>query len=75
MLGSAGCDIISVTDTEIICALGPNEAGTSYIVVDRSDMGHSNNDISYEFELSISSLSHDEGRIVLIEFNFNKSQL
>jgi hypothetical protein len=62
-VGTAICNLTTVTDTEIVCELEPNSAGSHAIVVERYDQGISNANIEYTYSLTVSSLSADEGSI------------
>ena len=61
MVGSSLCTIISASNTEILCNLGASRAGPNSVIVHRAGHGHSNKNLSYRYELSVSDISHTEG--------------
>lgn len=55
------CNITTVVDNQIECFLGANKAGPNSLTVYRNSYGNSNSDVSYTFDLLVTSISHTEG--------------
>ncbi|XP_069129825.1 fibrocystin-L-like [Argopecten irradians] len=62
-VGESECRIISIRDTEIICTVGYNRAGTYNVYVHVQDLGYSNDDSTFVFRMSADSISPYSGSL------------
>ena len=61
MIGSSTCSIQSLTSTQIVCTLGQNTAGTYPVLVQITDQGYSNSNVTFTYDLTLASLSSSQG--------------
>ena len=64
MIGFASCTVNSVTNSQIICTIGLNAAGSFPVIVQVLPNGYANMDITFDYYLNVSSFSPLEGRSV-----------
>lgn len=63
-VGNLNCDVISVTNTSILCLIHPNQsAGDHSIIVSVNFIGDSNRNVSYRHPLRIDNSSVSEGSL------------
>lgn len=62
-VGSQVCSVQTTTDSQITCNLSAGSAGVYPVVVNLTPSGNSNNDKTFTFDLTISSLSQTQGSI------------
>ena len=60
-IGGSGCVISAVSDTSISCNIGANPAGSYSVIVLINGKGFANKDITFLYNLVLSSLSSTEG--------------
>ena len=61
MIGSSTCSIQSLNSTQIVCTLGQNTAGTYPVLVEITDQGYSNSNLTFTYDLTLASLSSSQG--------------
>ena len=62
-VGTKSCVVSSASATSIQCTLSEGSAGIFPVVVSLSDVGNSNSDIKYTYQLAITQLSKSQGSI------------
>lgn len=62
-VGSQTCTVQSAQDDQITCQLSLNSAGSFSVNVQIDNLGYSNNNIKFTYDLSITSLSKSEGSV------------
>ena len=62
MIGKSNCAIQSLTITEITCILGASSSGSYSVLVQTANAGLSNNDILFQYDLNVDSLSDIQGK-------------
>ena len=67
MIGNSTCSNSQVTDTQITCDVGDNNAGV-YAVVVKNSNGNSNKDKSFTCDLKIVNLSISQGIFFYLTF-------
>lgn len=63
LIGNKLCDIQTINSNEIKCVVQLNNAG-NYPILLKSNLGNSNNDILFKYNLQISNLSNIEGSFI-----------
>ena len=61
MLGNVECPIQQINSNDVQCTVPSNSAG-NFAVSLQSDTGNSNNDVLFQYNLQISSLSSTQGK-------------
>jgi len=65
-LGGADCFVDSSTSTSIICIAGNHATGAVPVTVFIDGMGMSNDDVEFEYELSLDSIAPTSGKIAFV---------
>ena len=65
MIGTSKCVLQSVSDTLLVCITGLNAAGSYPIVVQVIPNGYANINIMFKYNLIVSSISPNEGYLLL----------
>ena len=61
MIGNAYCDIIFLNNSLINCSLNEHVAGKYNITVNIKDLGYSNRDKLFTYELGLVNVTKNEG--------------
>ena len=62
-VGTQSCSIQTISNTQITCQLTSGSAGTFPVQINLNNIGNSNNDITYTYDLTIASLSTNQASI------------
>lgn len=63
--GSEPCTVTSYNANEIRCTAGAVAIGVTQVVVDVKNKGLSNNGVTFEFELTVSAINKNTGKIII----------
>lgn len=61
LVGSSPCLVQSISSTQVVCILGQSAAGSFPVQVQITDLGYSNANVLFTYDLTLVSLSNVQG--------------